>query len=63
MGNNIVDSNRIERLGRVLDGTASAEERNWALLNLNNPIFEECLTTALKATMMFNTNNNVYETI
>ncbi|MBQ4063523.1 MAG: hypothetical protein IJC92_04515 [Bacteroidaceae bacterium] len=63
MGNNIIDSDRIEQLGRVIDGTATAEERTWALQNLNNSRFKECFMTALRAATVFNTNNKVYETV
>lgn len=63
MGNNIIDSDRIELLGRILDGTATTNERTWALQNLNNSVFEECFMTALRAATVFNTNNKVYETV
>lgn len=65
MGNSICifDADRWEQLGRVLDGGATAKERRLIMQNLNRPDFEECFMVALRAMMMFNINDDVYETV
>lgn len=63
MGNNTIQINNFELLGRVLDGQATSKERKIVLFNMSDAVFEECFMVALRATTLFNEKVEVYETI
>lgn len=63
MGNNTIQINNFELLGRVLDGQATSKERKIVLFNMSDAVFEECFMVALRATTLFNEKVEVYETV
>lgn len=63
MGNNTIQINNFELLGRVLDGKATSKERKTVLFNMSDTIFEECFMVALRATTLFNEKVEAYETV
>jgi len=63
MGNNTIQINNFELLGRVLDGKATSKERKTVLFNMSDAIFEEFFMVALRATTLFNEKVEVYETV
>ena len=63
MGNNTIQINNFELLGRVLDGIATSKERKTVLFNMSDTIFEECFMVALRATTLFNEKVEAYETV
>ena len=63
MGNNTIQINNFELLGRVLDGKATSKERKTVLFNMSDAIFEECFMVALRATTLFNEKVEDYETV
>ena len=63
MGNNTIQINNFELLGRVLDGKATSKERKTVLFNMSDAIFEECFMVALRATTLFNEKVEGYETV
>ena len=63
MGNNTIQINNFELLGRVLDGKATSKDRKTVLFNMSDAIFEECFMVALRATTLFNEKVEAYETV
>ena len=63
MGNNTIQINNFELLGRVLDGKATSKERKTVLFKMSDAIFEECFMVALRATTLFNEKVEAYETV
>ena len=63
MGNNTIQINNFELLGRVLDGQATSKERKIVLFNMSDAVFEECFMVALRAPTLFNEKVEVYETV
>jgi hypothetical protein len=63
MGNNTIQINNFELLGRVLDGKATSKERKTVLFNMSDAIFEECFMVALRATTLLNEKVEAYETV
>ena len=63
MGNNTIQINNFELLGRVLDGKATSKERKTVLFNMSDAIFEEYFMVALRATILFNEKVESYETV
>ncbi|OUN73626.1 hypothetical protein B5G10_03415 [Barnesiella sp. An55] len=61
MGNNTICN--FELLGRVLDGRATDRDRKIVLRGLTDSVFEECILVALKASVLYNENGKVYETV
>ena len=55
--------NDIELLGRVLDGNATDKERKTVFCNLSDAAFEEFFMVALRATILFNEKNEIYDEI
>jgi hypothetical protein len=60
MGNNTIQINNFELLGRVLDGLATSGERKTVLFNMSDAVFEECFMVALRATTLFNEKVKAY---
>ena len=63
MGNNTIQINNFELLGRVLDGKSGSKERKTVLFNMSDAVFEECFMIALRATILFNEKVESYETV
>ena len=63
MGNNTIQINNFELLGRVLDGKATSKERKTVLFNMSDAIFVDCFMVALRATTLFNEKVEAYETV
>ena len=63
MGNNTIQINNFELLGRVLDGKANPKERKAVLFNMSDAVFEECFMVALRTTTLFNEKVEAYETV
>lgn len=63
MGNNTIQINNFELLGRVLDSKATSKERKTVLFNMSDAVFEECFMVALRATTLFNEKIESYETV
>lgn len=53
MGNNAIQITDYELLGQTLDGNANELTRQIVILNLVDPLFEECFMIALKAAQLF----------
>lgn len=62
MGNNTIQINGFEQLGRVLDGRATGKERKTVLQTMADTVFEECFMVAMRATTLFNKKMNAYDT-
>lgn len=60
MGNNTIQINNFELLGRVLDGLATLGERKTVLFNMSDVVFEECFMVALRSTTLFNEKVKAY---
>ncbi|MCR8912850.1 hypothetical protein NW211_12690 [Barnesiella sp. ET7] len=63
MKNNAIQITDYELLGQVLDGKANELTRQMVILNLIDPLFEECFLIALKATKLFDDKIDIYETV
>lgn len=63
MDNNSILINDCELLGRVLDGCSVSEERTGVLADFADMAFKECFMVALRATVLFNEKNEIYETV
>ena len=53
MGNNAIQITDYELLGQTLESKANELTRQIVILNLVDPLFEECFMTALKVAQLF----------
>lgn len=60
MGNNSIQTNNFELLGRVFDGNATIDERKDVLFNMTDALFEEFFLVAMRATTLFNEKIEAY---
>lgn len=56
MENNTILMNKVELLGKVLDGRATSKERRVVLKNMSDIVFDEFFMVALRATILFHEN-------
>lgn len=63
MGNNTIQINSFEQLGRVLDGRATGKERETVLRTMTDTVFEECFMVTMRAMTLFNEKMNAYDTV
>lgn len=56
MENNTILMNKVELLGKILDGRATSKERRTVLNNMSDVVFDEFFMVALRATILFHEN-------